>query len=152
MRRAQQLVLIQFALFVAIAISFFVLPRWPAGPLTWIGFALILAGLALGFWAISEHRRASGHGPNVLPIPAERGALVTSGPYAQIRHPIYTGVLGCALGAALVHGHWLLFVLAFALLLLFTAKSAYEEELLTLRYRGEYEAYQRRTGRFVPRL
>lgn len=36
--------------------------------------------------------------------------LVTTGPYAVVRHPLYLGTLLCGLGVCAVHGSWLLFV------------------------------------------
>jgi protein-S-isoprenylcysteine O-methyltransferase Ste14 len=60
------------------------LPLWPA-PAPWLGAAVIAAGVALFLWASVQFRR---HRTSI--VPRERpAALLTSGPYAFSRNPIY---------------------------------------------------------------
>jgi protein-S-isoprenylcysteine O-methyltransferase Ste14 len=77
------------------------------------------------------------------PSPVRDGALVDTGLYAVVRHPIYSAVLLMVSGSVIrvlsVAG--LLVIVAGAIF--FDRKSAYEERLLTATYPG-YEAYRRR--------
>jgi protein-S-isoprenylcysteine O-methyltransferase Ste14 len=78
--------------------------------------------------------------------------LIRSGPYAKIRHPIYTGMLSAALGTALAFGR-IGGLLAFALMLAgFAAKSRQEEKLLDAQFGPEFEEHRRHTGFFLPKL
>lgn len=119
-------------------------------PLAWGGVALFAAGAALGWWAA----RTLGPMLTVAIETRQGGALVTSGPYARVRHPIYTGIflqvagLGLALASPLV---------AAALPVAFfcgALRARLEEELLSADPKvGEaYRAYKARTGRFMPPL
>ena len=79
------------------------------------------------------------------------GELVTSGPYAFFRHPIYTAVCLFCLAGALTYRTpaafgWLVLVFAGAIGRMFC-----EETLLRARY-PEYASYARRTARMVPFL
>jgi protein-S-isoprenylcysteine O-methyltransferase Ste14 len=85
-----------------------------------------------------------------LPIPREHATLKTNGLYRLVRHPVYSGVLAIAFGAATASGSLVKLGLALALLALFTGKARWEEELLHERYAG-YADYAARTPRFLPR-
>ncbi|NJL56045.1 isoprenylcysteine carboxylmethyltransferase family protein, partial [bacterium] len=99
----------------------------------------------------SEHGQSQLQPRACLPTPNERAALVQTGLYARIRHPIYTGVLITGIGAALAHGHIIILAIAAILAIFFTVKARYEESLLGVVY-PEYADYRQRTGRFLPPL
>lgn len=118
----------------------------------WVGLALLAAGGCIVLLAVLEYRKHLG---TVLvkasPEPKEQSSLITSGIYGYIRHPIYSGAIFSAVGAALIlHKPYCLTVAAM-IALLYTGKSYYEEGLLTRKF-SEYTAYRKRTGRFLPRL
>jgi len=73
--------------------------------LTWPGYAVLAAGIMLDIWAMATMARAR---TNILPHRAA-GKLVTSGPFAFMRNPIYVGntIATLGLGLALQNG-WLL--------------------------------------------
>jgi len=78
--------------------------------------------------------------------------LIRSGPYALVRHPIYTGMFLAALGTALVGGEWR-GILALLLLITAHARKAFREEsLLSREFGEEYTNYRRSTGFLFPRL
>jgi protein-S-isoprenylcysteine O-methyltransferase Ste14 len=86
-----------------------------------------------------------------LPEPAQGADLVEHGWYRLIRHPIYGGLLLGAFGFAGATRSWSRFALALALALMLDAKARDEERRLAARYPA-YEAYARRTKRFIPYL
>ena len=103
------------------------------------------AALLLMLWARFTFGRRSFH---AVANPTE-GALVTTGPYRFIRHPIYTAV--CLFVLPAVVAHWSVvsvvcgtLVLAAALLRIFL-----EEKMLVARY-PEYRQYAARTPRMLP--
>lgn len=73
--------------------------------LIWPGYAVLAAGIMLDIWAMATMSRAR---TNILPHRAA-DKLVTSGPFAHMRNPIYVGntIATAGLGLALQNG-WLL--------------------------------------------
>jgi protein-S-isoprenylcysteine O-methyltransferase Ste14 len=68
-----------------------------------VGFALLMLSLALSFWVMRENTFAA----PVVKIQAERGhQVVRTGPYALVRHPMYSGAIFFFLGVALLLGSW----------------------------------------------
>jgi protein-S-isoprenylcysteine O-methyltransferase Ste14 len=90
-----------------------------------------------------RHRRPAGLGP------VAGAALVESGAYRLIRHPIYSGLVLGAIGWGLVTGSILAIGAARLLFILLAAKSHREEAWLAAIHPA-YKAYQRRTKRLVP--
>jgi protein-S-isoprenylcysteine O-methyltransferase Ste14 len=130
-------------------------PRWPAAltahvlpigaALPLIGTALVAAGLALSVWArIHLGRNWSGK-----VAVKEDHALVRTGPYRKIRHPIYTGLLVALLGTALAMGEWRGF-LALALGLVGILFRVHAEETRMSETFPEYADYKRESSALVP--
>lgn len=91
-------------------------------------------------------------GPNLSPFPRPRengGALVTTGVYALVRHPIYSGIALGAIGWSLWWGSLPALALALLLVVWFDLKSRREERWLVAKYPG-YEAYRARVKKLVP--
>ncbi len=101
--------------------------------------------VALMVWARVTFGRRSFH----LAASATEGGLVTTGPYAYIRHPIYTSV--CLFIAAAVAAHWSLLALAMGCLVFTGAfmRIFSEEAALSARY-PEYRDYAAKTARMIP--
>lgn len=82
-------------------------------------------------------------------IMPEARRLVTSGPYALARHPLYAVEMITVCGTAMqFQGPWSWAVAATVLVLLWI-RSHYEEQVLEAAY-PEYGAYRTRTKRFIP--
>jgi protein-S-isoprenylcysteine O-methyltransferase Ste14 len=125
-------------------------PRWPAPvalPLAVVGVVAGVAGVAVGLAA----GRALGGALTPFPRPARSGTLVEHGPYAVVRHPIYSAGLLLFGGVSLVFSPAAL-VGTVALALLWAAKSAVEERFLLARYPGYAEYASRVRHRLVPRV
>jgi protein-S-isoprenylcysteine O-methyltransferase Ste14 len=92
----------------------------------WIGAALTVAGIAFATWA----RFHIGRNWSGFVTVKEGHTLVRTGPYALVRHPIYTGLLLAVLSTAIVHGA-VKGLIGFALLLIeWKRKSLVEERLM----------------------
>ena len=130
-------VVTQFVLMAAIIAAAAVPPGWPDGAQTCsrvIGAVIAVAGVAFAVWA------AQSLGRSLTPFPKPLGTgLVTRGPFAIVRHPIYTGGLAFFAGYALFTGV-LALVLTAVLGLLWVGKVRVEERLLAAAYDG-YAAY-----------
>lgn len=85
------------------------------------------------------------------PVPKADGHLVTDGIYTYVRHPIYTGLLLATLATVVQSMSFSKLIIWLALLILLIIKSNFEERLLLAKF-SDYEAYQGRTGRFLPRI
>ncbi|MFQ5838737.1 MAG: methyltransferase family protein [Thermoplasmata archaeon] len=85
---------------------------------------------------------------------AEDHELVTTGPYARIRHPAYTAVLLLGLSAVLFLLNLLLVINLLAVFVIATYRARLEEALLSSEegFGPEYREYMKRTGMFLPRL
>jgi protein-S-isoprenylcysteine O-methyltransferase Ste14 len=109
------------------------------------GVILLALGLGFSVWA----RRHLGRNWSAHVVVKEDHALVRSGPYRYVRHPIYTGLLLAFLGMALTVGEWRALVGLAFLLLSFMLKSREEESRMRETF-PEYQEYQRRTAALVP--
>ena len=111
-----------------------------------IGGAVLCAlGLAVALWA----RRTIADNWSSTVSFRQGHALVVSGPYACVRHPIYAGLLLMIVGTALMLGrlHALLGMLVCGAGLGIKIR---QEEVLMARHFPEYEAYRRRTHALIP--
>jgi protein-S-isoprenylcysteine O-methyltransferase Ste14 len=117
-------------------------PGWPDA-LQWPLKAVAVLLLAGGALVLVLAGRALGSGLTPFPHPAEGAELVESGPYAVVRHPVYSGGILVAVGVSLALSPWAL-VPAAALGVFWAAKATVEERLLGERYPA-YAAYCERT-------
>jgi protein-S-isoprenylcysteine O-methyltransferase Ste14 len=83
--------------------------------------------------------------------PQEKTALVVTGPFRHVRHPIYALSILLMLGTVAAVPTWWMATIAVAHTVLLLVEARREEKYL-LRHHGEaYGAYRATTGRFVPR-
>lgn len=79
----------------------------------------------------------------------ENPELVTSGPYAYVRHPIYAGILLAMLGSAIAASVvWVIPLTLFGAYFVYSARR--EEELMTRQFPAEYSAYMKRSSMLLP--
>jgi len=118
---------------------------------TWveaIGVTLTLAGVALAIWS-RVHLGIQWSADVTI---REGHRLIASGPYALIRHPIYTGILTAMLGTAMIAGAARGFLAVLLAGIGFGWKAKKEERFLEQEFGPAYEEHRRRTGFFLPRL
>jgi protein-S-isoprenylcysteine O-methyltransferase Ste14 len=111
------------------------------------GFAVALSSLAFLWWVHDSLGR------NFSPWLELRAghALVTAGPYARIRHPMYTAGFLLALSYGPLSGNLLMGTIPFlGLIPLVLVRLPEEEAMMLLRFGDAYRAYMRRTGRLLP--
>jgi protein-S-isoprenylcysteine O-methyltransferase Ste14 len=103
----------------------------------WVGVTLTFLGLAFAVWA----RRHIGSNWSGTVTVKENHVLVSTGPYAWVRHPIYTGLLLAILGAAVARGElrgvWALALCTIA----FVRKLRVEERWMRQVFGEAYERY-----------
>lgn len=113
------------------------------------GLVIAVAGMALGEWA----RRCLGrHYHPVVTIDDEH-AVVTTGPYRLIRHPIYAGRLLSLAGLGLAMSNWLSLASCLILPLFgFVLRIGVEEHAMHEATGDAYAAYSDKTWRLLPRV
>jgi protein-S-isoprenylcysteine O-methyltransferase Ste14 len=109
---------------------------------------MVVAGLGYSVWA----RVHLGKFWSSRVTLKEGHQLIQSGPYARVRHPIYSGIALAMVGTALFSGQWRALIGASIFIVGHWLKSRREEALLTSQFGSIYEEYRRRTGSLVPRL
>lgn len=147
-------------LFILVVAFVLLLSPWlRRGPLAWrfvpnnlatrfIGLSLILAGVALAVWA---RIRLGKYWSDKVVLKRDH-QLVRSGPYAFMRHPIYSGVLLGVAGTALAAGEWRGIVALCLLLSAYAVKARKEERVLAGTFGDVFGMYQQQTGFFIPRF
>jgi len=122
------------------------LPR--SGAIAVTGFVATLLGWAVAIWA----RAHLGRYWSDKVVLREDHKLVRSGPYAYMRHPIYSGVLLAVLGTAVVLGE-VRGIIAFVLLLTnYVVKARREERMLAQQFGKEFSIHQQHAGFLLPRF
>jgi protein-S-isoprenylcysteine O-methyltransferase Ste14 len=143
--------MLQLMLMAGIVGSALVLPPLTTGPartaLAALGAVLLVGGIVL----VALGARQLGAAATPLPRPQPGTRVIESGLYARVRHPIYAGVLLSALGWALLTAS-LAALLLVALLAALLDLKARREEAWLIEHDPTYDAYRRRTRRFIPRL
>ena len=110
----------------------------------WLSAAVLAVGLAAMLWALGAL------GTNISVVPQAR-EVVTHGPYAKVRHPLYAAELLNVVGLCLAHsGPWPWVVLV-ALVTFQVMRARREEALLAAELPG-YAEYKSRTPMLVPAL
>lgn len=111
-----------------------------------IADALTVLGMAIAVWA----RRTLSSNWSAAVVFKENHNLITDGPYAYVRHPMYTGLLTMFLAVAILVGQvvgFIVFAIAvFGLLI----KARSEENLMLKHFPKEYSKYKERTKMIIP--
>jgi protein-S-isoprenylcysteine O-methyltransferase Ste14 len=111
-----------------------------------LGLLIVLAGLAFAVWA----RMHLGRNWSGTVTVKENHELIRSGPYAIVRHPIYTGLLLAILGTAIVFGEWR-GLLAFCFLAVaFLLKLRREERFMEESFPDTYPSYRAQVPALIP--
>lgn len=120
-------------------------PEW----IRWLGgFALTMGIFLLG----SAHHHL-GKNFHSLIVSKEDQALVETGPYQWIRHPIYTAYLINYISGGLLSGNLVLtFVPATLYIIFIGLRLGREEKIMESLFGQRYIEYEKRTGRLIPQV
>jgi len=127
---------------------------WVLKPVTrsaWVAWPAA-AIVAACFWATRICWRTMGKSWRMGIDPAERTAVVTGGPFARVRHPIYALSQAMMLTTVIAVPSPLMFVTGATHLLLLQWEARREEAYMAEVHGQDYVNYASRIGRFVPRL
>jgi protein-S-isoprenylcysteine O-methyltransferase Ste14 len=122
----------------------FVRWKWVRNP--WLfatGVVVVVAGLGIRYWAVSHigtisRTRAARYGP-----------LMTAGPFALVRNPLYVGNFLIWIGFVLCSGLLWMLPVAWAIFALqYSAIVRFEEAALIRHFDESYEAYARQVPRW----
>jgi protein-S-isoprenylcysteine O-methyltransferase Ste14 len=115
-------------------------------------FSIFTIGLAAGSgWLIYSSVRTLGRQWAMRARLVEDHKLITEGPYAYIRNPIYTGMLGMLIATGLATEHWIALVAAIIIFMVgLMIRVRVEESLLRAQFGAEFDAYANRVSAVVP--
>ena len=112
------------------------------------GLILIWMGIGLAIWArdhLAEYWSAR------ITI-KEDHELIRTGPYARLRHPIYSGIILAAIGSAVVIDQWRCVLGVCLILTGYCIKARKEETMLTQQFGEAFREHQKHAGFLIPRF
>lgn len=147
------------AIAILSAIALLAIQNIPLGPLDrrmtsytkacfWTGFVLAASGLLFSVWA---RLHLGSNWSRAVTIKQDH-ELITSGPYAFVRHPIYTGLLTGLIGSALALDKWRGIVAIALVFLVLWYKLRLEEKWMHSQFGEAYDAYAKQVAVLFPYL
>jgi protein-S-isoprenylcysteine O-methyltransferase Ste14 len=112
------------------------------------GVALTWAGIALAIWA-RAHLGQYWSGRITI---KEDHKLIRTGPYARLRHPIYSGLDLAVIGSAMAIDRWRCVAGVCVIIVGFWIKAKREESMLGAQFGSDFEEHRRHTGFLLPRF
>lgn len=131
---------------IPIVVALVVLPRGVRHPLAlWGGVLLVALGQGIRLWAVH-------HIGVISRTRSERlGPLISTGPFARVRNPLYLGNIALWIGFTVSAGLlWLAPIVLLVLGLEYHAIVRWEESLLVSRLGDDYREYLTRVPRWIP--
>jgi protein-S-isoprenylcysteine O-methyltransferase Ste14 len=110
------------------------------------GIVLTFGGVALSIWA----RLILGENWSAKVTRKVDHELIRSGPYAFVRHPIYSGLLLATIGTAIFVGQWRGLIAVPLVLLSESIKAKREEQFMIEEFGETYQQYREQTWFIAP--
>ena len=113
-----------------------------------IGSILTWVGIGLAIWAryhLAEYWSAR------ITIKQDH-QLIRTGPYARLRHPIYSGIILAAIGSAVVIDEWRCVLGVCLVVTGYCIKARKEETMLTQQFGDAFREHQKHAGFLIPRF
>lgn len=124
------------------------LPLW----VRWAGLGLGIFSIWLNAWSHKTLSQKLGADFDPALRLLKVHALVTEGPYARMRHPIYLAFLLMQISVLFLTSNWFIGFCGIAIIVSVIAIRVPEEEkMLTEQFGDEYRDYMKRTHRLLPR-
>jgi protein-S-isoprenylcysteine O-methyltransferase Ste14 len=122
-------------------------------PVAIVASVLAICAAVGSVWLITMAVKTLGKEWSLTARLVEGHKLATSGPYAYVRHPIYTGMLGMLLATGVAISHWVALLAAVVVFFIGTIiRVRSEEKLLRGAFGEQFEDYARRVPAIVPGL
>jgi len=144
-----------YLVFVAGVLAYFINPDWMdwsqvAVPMwvRWAGILPLLAGAGLLNWGLHH----LGTNLTISISTKDDHALITTGPYRWVRHPLYTGGMVESAGLSLMLANGFVTVSAVVFWTLIACRTPLEEQKLIEEFGEEYRRYMRQVPRFSPKI
>lgn len=129
------------------------IPEWADYSTSGWAVALGTIIFATALWVFRRSHKELGRNWSITLEIREQHKLVSTGPYAVIRHPMYTSFLLMGLGQAFLLANWvagLAGVIGFAIL--FFLRVDKEERMMLEIFGPQYRTYMEKTKRLIPYL
>jgi protein-S-isoprenylcysteine O-methyltransferase Ste14 len=113
-----------------------------------VGSILTWMGIGLAIWAryhLAEYWSAR------ITI-KENHQLIRTGPYARLRHPIYSGIVLAAIGSAVIIDEWRCVLGVCLVLTGYCIKARKEEAMLTQQFGEAFREHQKHSAFLIPRF
>jgi protein-S-isoprenylcysteine O-methyltransferase Ste14 len=120
----------------------------PNAPFAMTGVVLTWLGIGLALWA-RWHLAENWSGRITI---KEGHELIRTGPYAHLRHPIYSGLDLATIGTVLVINRWGCLMGAVLVIVAYWIKARKEEAMLSTRFGEAFQEHCRRTGFLFPKF
>jgi protein-S-isoprenylcysteine O-methyltransferase Ste14 len=112
----------------------------------WVGWGLMGCGLIL---TVVARAWLGGNWSGVITL-KQGHELIRTGPYAFVRHPIYTGLLLALIGTAIAIGNWRALAGVALIAAGLVRKLMVEERFMTERFGEAYARYRAKVRALVP--
>ena len=135
------------AVILAVLLPKFLFPRWQEesldGILDAVGIVLVLFGFLFRI-AARGYKSEKSH---------EGSRLITDGPYAVMRNPMYFGTLIIGTGIIMIiFEWWTIFIFGLVFLLIYVPQVNKEQRELSIRFTDEYRRYCEKLPRYFPKI
>jgi protein-S-isoprenylcysteine O-methyltransferase Ste14 len=127
-----------------IDVFMFTLPAW----LRWVGFCIGVISVA--FWTWTQITLDTQWSAQLQLTKGDH--LITTGPYARIRHPLYAGMFGWCAALSLLTANWIFVAVCVLFILGLLWRIPKEEQMMIEAFGDQYKTYMQRTGRLFPKL
>jgi protein-S-isoprenylcysteine O-methyltransferase Ste14 len=122
-------------------------------PLALAASVLAVIAAVSSVWLVMAALKTLGKEWSLTARLVEGHQLATNGPYAYVRHPIYTGMLGMLVATGLAVSHWTALLAALVVFFVGTViRVRREEKLLREAFGEQFQAYARRVPALLPGL
>jgi protein-S-isoprenylcysteine O-methyltransferase Ste14 len=112
-----------------------------------LGLVLTFSGgciLLISMYQLKKHL-------SPFPSPKSNSKLIKSGMFRFVRHPIYSAIICMAVGYCIYTQSLMRIFITMILVAFFYYKTRFEEKMLVNQF-PEYQEYQKKIGRFIPRI